>query len=179
MGAETTVHGGDALLRDAVAGVPVGEVKAALDRSVQADFQPPKAVKNALLALRRHHDPIPYLGRPQYRPTVPYLAAVLSDACLNRTIEELGDHSENPTEEQLLGAIDTVRPEFSDPVIAVMLAGVAHDQLPSSELCLRILATDPRYGLTGGEGAGGAGADPDAGDAGAEHAGGAFDPPAG
>ena len=149
MAAETTVHERDALLRDAVAAVPVDDVKGALDRAIRPDFQPPKAVKNALMALRRHHDPIPYLGRPQYRPTVPYLAAVLSDECLGRTIEELGDHSEDPTEEQLLAAVETVRPEFSDPVIAVMLAGVAHDQLPSSELCLRILATDPRYGLAG------------------------------
>jgi len=149
MGADSTPHDHDAILREAVAAVPAGELRAALDRAVRPDFQPPKAVKNALQALRRHHDPVPYLSRPQYRPTIPYLASVLSDGCLTRTIEVLGDDSEDPTEEQLLAAVDTVRPDFSDPVIAVMLAAVAHDELPSSDLCLRILGTDPRYGLAG------------------------------
>jgi hypothetical protein len=138
----------DALLRETVAKVGPNELKAALDLATQPGYQPPKAVHNALLALRRHHDPASYLTRTQYRPTVPYLAAALSDKCLTRTIEVLGDHSEDPTRDQLAEALDTVRPDFADPVIAVMLAGVAHDELPSSDLCVELLATDPRYGLT-------------------------------
>jgi hypothetical protein len=137
----------DALLRETVTKVGPTELRAALDLATQPGFRPPKAVHNALLALRRHHDPATYLVRAQYRPTVPYLAAALSDECLTRTIEVLGDHSEDPTREQLVAALDTVRPTFADPVIAVMLAGVAHDGLPSSELCVELLATDPRYGL--------------------------------
>jgi hypothetical protein len=135
------------LLRETVLKVGAPELKAALDLATQPGYQPPKAVHNALLALRRHHDPASYLVRAQYRPTVPYLAAALSDECLTRTIEVLGDHSEDPTREQLVEALDTVRSDFADPVIAVMLAGVAHDELPSSELCVQLLATDPRYGL--------------------------------
>jgi hypothetical protein len=143
-------HDHDAVLRDALARVPVPELKAALDQAIRPEYQPPKAVRNACLALRRHHDPVPYLGRPQYRPVIPYLAAVLSDTCLNRTIEVLGDHSEDPTRHQLVDALATVHDEFSDPVVAVMLAAVASDELPSSELCADLLATDPRYGLGAG-----------------------------
>ncbi len=147
MEVEASAEDRDARLRDAVANVGGAELRAALDLAVQPGFRPPRAVHNALLALRRHHDPVPYLSRAQYRPTVPYLAAALSDECLTRTIDVLGDHSENPTREQLLEALDTVRPDFPDAVIAVMLAGVAHDELPSSDLCAELLATDPRYGL--------------------------------
>jgi hypothetical protein len=147
MGADVAAHDRDANLRQTVAAVPPAELKAALDQAIRPEYQPPKAVRNACLALRRHHDPVPYLGRPQYRPVIPYLAAVLSDACLNRTIEVLGDHSEDPTRDQLVEALGTVHDEFTDPVVAVMLAAVASDELPSSELCAELLATDPRYGL--------------------------------
>jgi hypothetical protein len=147
MEVESTGQDREALLREAVAKVGPTELKAALDLATQPGFRPSKAVHNALLALRRHHDPVPYLARPQYRPTVPFLAAALSDECLTRTIDALGDNSDDPTREQLLDALATVRAEFADPVIAVMLAGVAGDDLPSSDLCADLLMTDPRYRL--------------------------------
>lgn len=137
----------DDLLRRAVANVETTDLRAALDLATQPAFRSPKAIRNAMLALRRHHDPAPYLSRPQYRHIVPTLAAALSDSCLTRTIEVLGDHSEDPTRDQLLQALDTIRPDFTDAVIAVMLAGAAHDELPASGLCLDLLATEPRYGL--------------------------------
>jgi hypothetical protein len=139
----------DDLLRRAVANIGTAELRAALDLATQPAFRSPKAIRNAMLALRRHHDPAPFLARPQYRHIVPYLAAALSDNCLTRTIEVLGDHSEDPTRDQLLGALDAVRPDFTDAVMAVMLAGVAHDELPAFGLCIDLLATDPRYGLAG------------------------------
>ena len=147
MDSQTTPQQRTELLRDTLALVPVPELKSALDQAIRPEYRPPKAVQNALLALRRHHDPVPYLGRPPYRPTIPFLAAVLTDASLNRTIELLGDHSEDPTRAQLLEALDTVHTEYSDPVVAVMLAAVAYDELPASELCRQLLTTDPRYGL--------------------------------
>jgi hypothetical protein len=147
MDVEVTEPDRKTLLREAVANVGRTELKAALDLAIQSGVQRPKAVHNALLALRRHHDPVPYVARPQYRPTLPYLAAALSDECLARTIEALGDDSDDPSREQLLDALDTVRSDFSDPVIAVMLAGVALDEMPSSDLCAELLTTDPRYGL--------------------------------
>lgn len=147
MDVETTKQDREAMLRETMMKVSPTEVKAALNLAVQTSTRPSKAVYNAMLALRRHHDPVPYLTRPQYRPTVPFVAAALSDECLTRTVEELGDNSENPTREQLLAALDTVGSDFADPVIAVMLAWVAQDGLPSSDLCAELLATDPRYGL--------------------------------
>ena len=147
MDVESTKQNRAAMLREAMTKVSPTELKAALNLATQSGTRPSKAVYNAMLALRRHHDPAPYLIRPQYRPTVPYVAAALSDECLTRTVELLGDNSENPSREQLLAALDTVRSDFADPVIAVMLAWVAQDGLPSSDLCAELLATDPRYGL--------------------------------
>jgi hypothetical protein len=148
MDVDTTGRAKDALLREAVGTLPAPELRDALDRAARPEYQASKAVRNALLALRRHHDPLPYLGRPQYRPTIPYLAAVVSDACLNRTIELLGDHSEEPSRRQLRDVLATVHGEYDDAVVAVMLAAVAWDDLPATRLCLDELAGDPRYGLT-------------------------------
>ncbi|HVB94179.1 MAG TPA: hypothetical protein VND67_07655 [Acidimicrobiales bacterium] len=150
MDVESTKQNREAMLRDAMAKVSPTELRAALNRATQSGTRPSRAVYNAMLALRRHHDPVPYLTRPQYRPTVPYVAAALSDECLTRTVEVLGDNSENPTREQLLAALDTLGSDFADPVIAVMLAWVAQDGLPSSDLCAELLASDPRYGLATG-----------------------------
>jgi hypothetical protein len=150
MDVESTKQHREAMLRETMMKVSPAEVKAALDLAIQTSTRPSKAVYNAMLALRRHHDPVPYLTRPQYRPTVPYVAAALSEECLTRTVEELGDNSENPTREQLLAALDTLGSDFADPVIAVMLAWVAQDGLPSSDLCAELLAVDPRYGLASG-----------------------------
>jgi hypothetical protein len=147
MDVESTKQNRDAMLREAMTKVGPTELKAAVNLATQAGTRPSKAVYNAMLALRRHHDPVPYLARPQYRPTVPYVAAALSEECLTRTVEVLGDNSENPSRQQLLAALDTVRSDFDDPVIAVMLAWVAQDGLPSSDLCAELLASDPRYGL--------------------------------
>jgi hypothetical protein len=147
MDVESTKHNREAMLRETMMKASPAEVKAALNLAIQTSTRPPKALYNAMLALRRHRDPVPYLTRPQYRPTVPYVAAALSEECLTRTVEELGDNSENPTREQLLAALDTLGSDFTDPVIAVMLAWVAQDRLPSSDLCAELLATDPRYGL--------------------------------
>lgn len=147
MDVETTKQDRETMLRETMMKVDPTEVRAALNLAIQTNTRPSKAVYNAMLALRRHRDPVPYLTRPQYRPTVPYVAAALSDECLTRTVEVLGDNSENPSREQLLAALDTVGSDFADPVVAVMLAWVAQDGLPSSDLCAELLATDPRYGL--------------------------------
>ncbi len=85
--------------------------------------------------------------RPQYRAVLPYVAAAIADDCLTRTIEVLGDHSDDPTREQLLDALDEVRGSFGDATIAVMLASVANDDMPASDLCFEIVSGDPRFGL--------------------------------
>ncbi len=136
------------MLQAALSKVARVELKAALALTVDPQFQTSKAVANALNALRRHADPVAAVSRTQYRAAVPYLAAVISDDCLAKTIEVLGDHSDDPTEEQLVEALGTVRESFSDVTIAVMLASVAGGDMPASDLCFGLLAAEGRYGLT-------------------------------
>jgi len=136
------------LVKAAVARVGRDEMKTALGRTNEPSFQSPKAVTNALNALRKHRDPAGVVTRPQYRAALPYLAAVLADACLSRTIEALGDHSDDPTREQLLVAIEEVRGSFSDITIGVMLASVADGDMPASDLCFQLATSDERFGLT-------------------------------
>ncbi len=135
------------LLRAAVAKVGRDELKGALARSSQAVSQAPRAVGNALNALRKHGDPTRVVDRGQYRVALPYLAAVISDECLARAIEVLGEHSDDPTRQQLLDALDRVGETFSDVTIAVMLASVASGDMPASDLCFDIAANDERFGL--------------------------------
>lgn len=136
-----------AMVRAAIARVDSKELKAALGRATDPKFQAPAAVTNAVNALRRNRDPAAAVTKPQYRAILPYVAAVLSDECLSRTVEELGEHSENPTREQLLEAIDVVRKDFADSTVAVMLATVADDDMPASDICFEIAKSDPRFGL--------------------------------
>ncbi len=137
------------MLRAAVAKVGRDEVKSALARSSEARPQTPKAVGNALNALGKHRDPVGVVDKPQYRAALPFLAALISDACLTRTIEALGEHSDDPTRAQLEEALDEVRDSFSDVTIGVMLASVAGGDMPASDLCFDIAATDARFGLAG------------------------------
>ncbi len=137
------------MLALAVARVPRDELKAALARTSDPSFTTPTAVGNALNALARHRDPAALVGRPQYRAALPYLAVSIADSCLARTIEALGEHSDDPTRSQLLEALDDVGASFADTTIAVMLAYVAHGDMPSATLCYELLDTDPRFGLEG------------------------------
>jgi hypothetical protein len=136
-------------LRAAIANVPPGELKTALSGYSAVPPAASVAARNALNALRRHRDPASVFDRPQYRPALPYVAASVADECLTQTVEVLGEHSETPTREQLLEALEEVRTSFSDTTVAVMLASVAYDDLPSSALCTELLAEDRRFGLTG------------------------------
>ena len=162
-----------AMVRRAVTRVGRDEMKAALARTDDPSFRAPTSVMNALKALRRHRDPTGVVSRPQYRAALPYLAAVVSDACVNRTIEVLGDHSDDPTREQLLAALDEVRNSFADSTIGVMLASVADADMPSSDLCFELADTDGRFGLTDwaepAEGPAGGSGDPAGGADGAPH----------
>ncbi len=137
------------LVRWAVARVGRDEMRSALGRTDDASFQAPTSVTNALKALRKHRDPTGVVTRPQYRAALPYLAAVVSDACVSRTIEVLGEHSDDPTREQLLAALEEVRDSFPDVIIGVMLASVADAGMPASDLCFELASTDERFGLTG------------------------------
>ena len=137
-----------ALVRAAVARVGRDELKAALARTSTPSFQAPKAVTNALNALRKHRDPSGAVTKPPYRAALPYVAAVVADDCLTRTIEVLGEHSDDPTREQLQAALDEIGTTFSDVTVAVMLASVADSGMPASDLCFELATDQDRYGLT-------------------------------
>jgi hypothetical protein len=137
-----------AMVRYAVARLGRDHLKEALTRTSDASFTAPSAVTNAIHALRKHRDPAGVVTRPQYRAALPYVAAVAADACLGKTVEVLGDHSDDPTREQLLSALEEVRGEFPDVIVGVMLASVADADMPASDLCFEVAATDDRFGLT-------------------------------
>ena len=145
------------VLRLAVEGTTTDEVRQGLG-VISGPVAPlPAAIINGLNALRKQKDPQQALGRPQYRPVLPFVALGIADGCLARTIETLGDHADDPTREQLVEALDVVREEFSDRVIAVMLAHVASEDMEASDLCFDLVTTDERYGLVGLERDGGQG----------------------
>jgi hypothetical protein len=137
------------LVRAAVARVGRDEMKTALARTNDPSFQAPKAVINALNALRKHRDPADVVTKPPYRAALPYVAAIVADDCLTRTIEVLGEHSDEPTRDQLLAALQKIGDSFSAVTVAVMLASVADSQMPASDLCFELATTDETYGLTG------------------------------
>ena len=136
------------VLRAALARVDRQEMRAALASAAEPTRGAPKAAVNALHALRKHRDPTEAVGRPAYRSALPWVATAIADECLARTIEELGEASEDPTREQLLSALDGVRAQYSDVTIGVMLATVAGADMPASDLCFAILSEDERFGLT-------------------------------
>jgi hypothetical protein len=136
-----------ALLQAALARVDRAELTAALGGSVPLP-RAALAARNAFNALRRHRDPATVLGRPQYRPALALVAAAVSEACLDACIGLLGENADDPTKEQLDEALDAIGTDFPPTTVAVMLAAVADSEMPASDLCLEILATDERFGLT-------------------------------
>jgi hypothetical protein len=141
-----------ALLRAALARVDRAELTAALAGTMPQP-RAPLAARNAFNALRRRRDPDAVLNRPQYRPALALVGAAVSEECLAACIEQLGDHADDPTKEQLTDALDAIGADFSPSTMAVMLASVADSEMPASDLCLEILSNDDRFGLTEAAGA--------------------------
>jgi hypothetical protein len=138
----------EAMLQAALARVDVQHLRESLQAVTDPRFPISKPIANALAALRKHRDPRSVLGRAQYRAALPYAAAVLVEPCLAAVIEALGDDADDPTREQLVGAIDSVADEYDDVMLAVMLASVADGDMAASDLCFTLLDTEERFGLT-------------------------------
>ena len=136
------------MVRIAVARLGRDELRRALGLAADSPSPIPKAAGNALNALRKHRDPAGVVDKIQYRVALPSVAAAASEACLARTIELLGDDSDDPSRDQLLAAIDALGDEFSMATVAVMLASVADGDMAASDLCFELLASDERFGLT-------------------------------
>ena len=73
----------------------------------------------------------------------------MAEPCLAAVIEQLGEHADDPTREQLLAAVDSVGAEYDDTMVALMLASVADGDMAASDLCFALLDEDERFGLTG------------------------------
>lgn len=135
-----------ALLAAALARVDDADLRAGA-ASLAGRSEVPRAVANALNALRRRGSMAQTIGRPPYRAVLPFVASAVSEECLARTIEVLGDNANDPSREQLLEALTVVGESYSDPVLAVMLASVAASDMPAADLCFEIATSDERFGL--------------------------------
>jgi hypothetical protein len=70
------------------------------------------------------------------------IATVLTDPCLAKCIEMLGDHSDNPTEPQLLEATPTLIDEFGVGTVRLMLASSVAGEAAASVMLVRVLKHD-------------------------------------
>ena len=70
------------------------------------------------------------------------IATVLGDPCLAKCIELLGDHSDNPTEPQLLEATPTLIEEFGVGTVRLMLASSVAGEAAASVMLTRVLKHD-------------------------------------
>ena len=75
------------------------------------------------------------------------LATVLTDPCLAKCIELLGDHSDNPTEPQLLEITPTLVEEFGLATTRLMLASSVTGEAAASVMLSRVLKHDETLAL--------------------------------
>lgn len=75
------------------------------------------------------------------------MALVLTDACLAACITALGDASDNPSEEELRGALPGIVEEYGLHLTQVMMASVVVGEAPASPALIRLLKHDDAYAL--------------------------------
>jgi hypothetical protein len=75
------------------------------------------------------------------------IATVLTDPCLAKCIEMLGDHADNPTETQLLEVTPTLVDEFGLPTTRLMLAMSLAGEAAASQMLTRVLKHDEQLAV--------------------------------
>lgn len=75
------------------------------------------------------------------------ITTVLSDPCLAKCIELLGDNSDNPTEEQLLEVTPALIEEFGLPVTRLMLATSVAGEATAAPMLIQVLKHDETLAL--------------------------------
>lgn len=75
------------------------------------------------------------------------LSTILTDLCLAKCIEMLGDHSDNPTEPQLLEATPVLIEEFGLGCTRLTLASSIAGEAAASAMLTRLLKHDETLGL--------------------------------
>lgn len=75
------------------------------------------------------------------------IAAVLTDACLADCIEQLGDHADNPSTEQLKDVLPGVVERHGVAVTRIMLASTVAGEAPASAIIRDLLKADELVAL--------------------------------
>jgi hypothetical protein len=75
------------------------------------------------------------------------IATLLCDVCLAACIEALGDHSDNPTEAELLEATPALIDKHGLATVRLMLAGSVAGEAPASAVLTRLLKHDETLAL--------------------------------
>jgi hypothetical protein len=79
------------------------------------------------------------------------VATLLADACLAECIELLGDHADDPSEEQLLAVTPTLIEHHGLPVVRLMLAASVAGEAAASVTLVRLLKRDDTLALPAAE----------------------------
>lgn len=75
------------------------------------------------------------------------LALVLTDVCLAKCIEALGDASDNPTEEQLRAVLPSLVEAYGLAVVRLMMASATAGEANASPILTRLLKSDETFAL--------------------------------
>lgn len=112
------------------------------EETIRALPGPARPIANQL---RRSSDPAALLRRLPNVTVLALVADLLTDECLDATRDALGEAADDPTKNQLLGALDTVLEDHHQAIVRVMLAVVAVAGAEASDLCDELLTTDERF----------------------------------
>lgn len=74
--------------------------------------------------------------------TLESLAMVLSDTCLADCIEQLGDHADNPSTDQLAEVLPGLAERHGVPVVRLMLASTVAGEAPAAAIIRNLLKHD-------------------------------------
>ncbi len=75
------------------------------------------------------------------------VSTLITDPCLAKCIEALGDHSDDPTEDQLLEATPALIEEFGLATVRLMLASSVAGEAAASVMLTRVLKHDDTLAL--------------------------------
>ena len=75
------------------------------------------------------------------------IGAIISDACLADCIEQLGDHAENPSTDQLKEVLPGIIERHGLGIAQIMLAGTVVGEAPASAIIRDLLKNDEQLAL--------------------------------
>ncbi len=82
------------------------------------------------------------IGKGRLDGTMESAALVLTDACLAQCIEELGEHADHPTSEQLRDVLPGLIDQHGKPITQLMLASTVAGEAPASAIIRDLLKND-------------------------------------